>query len=198
MNTDEINVYRRCRKTIFEMLEDRGYTINKPKNLNETNEELYSKRDFIDSIINASDDEENEINVMFFFDKMGIAPIKDILEHVAEKEMDHVIIVSREKYTSHATSHIKYTSKTEKIHIEPFLMESLLYNITHHSLQPNSVELIKNKEEIKKIYKTFGMDKNSCRNIKVSNPFNKYYDGRVGQIYRVINKGGRLEYVSVV
>lgn len=203
MELSKIQAYRQIRKTIYEMLSDRKYQITQPNNLNETDETLVSRFDMKKSKIVGVNDNNEEICVLFVFDKIGIKEGQDIISYLIEEEIEHVIVVASE-YTPQGSKLFKkgsYDIDNEyemDIEIEMFTMERLLYNITKHQYQPKKIELIKDKKIINEVYKTFKISKAKNINIALSDPINKYYNGKSGDMYKVLFKGGRLEYVTVL
>lgn len=210
MNISPITQFKQVRVTIFEMLKDRGYDIIQPANLIETDNDIKDVMDIgnSDDNIIIGKSSFDTIYVYFFFEKFGIKQANDIIEILHENEYEHAMIVSTENITSFASKLFKppitYMDETSKenitlnLEIELFTMDRLLYNITKHSYQPKKITLIKDIQEIKFVYKTFNINKKKNMNICITDPINRYYNGKSGEMYKVEYKGGRIDYVTII
>lgn len=204
MEVSDTILYANARKTIYEMLTDRGYEIINKKE-KETELELKNIMTFEESIIRGTNGDES-ISVYFVFDKIGVKDATDIIKFLVNDECKHAMLICKEGYTpcSYKLFNKPVLSVAENkdqpvdIEIEVFLMDNVMYNITKHIYQPKHIKLIKDKATIKKVYKTFNINKAKNININLTDPINKYFNGKSGDMYKVHHQGGRIEYVTVI
>jgi DNA-directed RNA polymerase subunit H (RpoH/RPB5) len=193
--------FKMSRKTVIEMLLDRKYKIIKPIKtdiyVEENTKELYTIMNFDDSLIVGENDIE-KIYVYFIFAKIGIKIANSIIDKILKGEMQHTILVCRGGYTTFAEQTIKTTCKEQKVDIELFLQDKLLYNITKNFTQPQKIEHVNDKKRIKLLLQTLSIKKKQGLLIQSNDPLNKYYHGKVGEMYKVTTRGGQLDYYNIV
>lgn len=178
---EKINI---CRKTILEMLNDRGYNITEYLNndkidilsLNQIKEEYIKNNCKI--IVNKNKDDK--ICVLFYDEKIGIEMMKEIINNIIYKDkIYHLILVIREKLTSFAKKQLNYIPSNSEI--EVFLQHNTLFNVTHHVKVPKH-ELISEPEKIKEIIDIYGKN---LPKISKSDKVCQYYNGKIGEIFKI-------------
>jgi len=201
MEVQPVIDFKKSRKTVMEMLLDRKYKITHPIKtdvyIEENTNKLYTIMNFEDSLIIGTDEEGKKIHVYFIFSKIGIKVANSIIDKIIKDEITHTILVCRGGFTTFAEQAIITSCKKNNFDIELFLQDKLLYNITRHFTQPK-IEHIKDEETIKLLYKTLNIKKKQGLIILSSDPINKYYYGKTGEVYKVTKRGGQIDYYSIV
>lgn len=201
MEVQPVIDFQISRKTVIEMLLDRKYQITHPFNsdtyINENTKELYNMMNFEDSLIIGTK-EEKKIHVYFLFDKVGIKFASTIIDTILKEEYKHVILVCRGGFTTFAEQTIRESSKKHEINIETFLQSKLLFNCMKNFTQPLSIEHITDKNTIKLLHQTLGIKKKQNLLIQSSDPVNKYYYGKPGEMYKVMTRGGKIDYWNII
>jgi len=201
MEVQPVIDFKKSRKTVIEMLLDRQYKIIHPIKTNEYVEEdankLYTIMNFDDSLIIGQNDTE-DIHVYFIFSKIGIKVATSIVDKIIKNDIKHTILVCRGGFTTFAEQTIKSSSKEHNIDIETFLQDKLLFNIMKNETQPQRIEHIKDNNKIKLLHQTLSIKKKQSLMILSSDPVNKYYHGKPGEMYKVTTRGGKLDYYNIV
>ena len=155
MEAEEIRRAFKVRKTIFEMLYDRGYNVDQV--------ELDTKlEDFkLEMCVGGHANREQmyiyktKINnpndkVMVFFPqepKVGALPLKAIYEKMKREDVYHAIMVAQEGLTSFTKQGvIRMAAEAPPRVVEVFCDKDLLINITKHMLVPKHTVLTKTEK----------------------------------------------------
>lgn len=134
--------------------------------------------------------EKHKVVIFFTLEKVGVEFIKNMITKAEEMEINHIILVSKEKLTAFANKHIlQYPIK-----IEFFLFEELKFNVTTHYLVPQHILL--SHEESQEIIDYYG--KKNLPQIKQTDILSRYFDADIGQIFRIKRKEGGIYYRLVV
>ena len=152
MEADEIRRAFKVRKTVFEMLYDRGYNVDKVEletKLEDFKMEICSggsvNREQM-YIFKTKRDNPND-KIMVFFPqeaKVGAAPLKAIYEKMKEGDVYHAILVAKEALTSFTKQGVmRMASEVPPRVVEVFCDKDLLVNITKHVLVPKHTVLTK-------------------------------------------------------
>lgn len=201
MEVQPVIDFQISRKTVIEMLLDRKYKITNPYSsdtyIEEDTNELYSKMNFEDSLI-VGKKGEKKIQVYFLFEKIGIKFANTVIDTILREEHKHVILVCRGGFTTFAEQTIKDSAKKHQIDIETFLQSKLLFNCMKNFTQPLSIEHITDKNIIRLLHQTLGIKKKQNLLIQSSDPVNKYYHGKPGEMYKVMTRGGKVDYWNIV
>lgn len=156
MNAEEVRRAFKIRKTVLEMLYDRGYNVEKieidakledfkaqfcPDGNNVNREQMHlckAKRN------NPAD------KIMVFFPeeaKVGATPLKAIYDQMKKEDVYHSILVAREGLTSFTKQGVvKMAAETIPRIVEVFCDKELLVNITKHMLVPKHTVLTKSEK----------------------------------------------------
>ena len=186
------NIYKlqKARKTIIEILNDRGYKIKyEAIDLAEEYAENNCK-----IICSHKSDEDKKICILFYDNnnktdsKVGIDIVKDLLKKIDE-DQKHIMLVLSSKITPYALKEVK----KNPVEIEIFYINNIIFNITKHELMPKFTLL--NKSEQDKMIEKF---KNHLPLIKSTDKICHYFNAKPGQIFKIIRKNGDLYYRMVV
>ncbi|KAF6155404.1 hypothetical protein GIB67_019930 [Kingdonia uniflora] len=147
---EEITTLFRVRRTVLQMLRDRGYLVgNSEINMNRADfiakfgETI--KRDDL-TILKAKPDNPTDQVYVFFpeEEKIGIKSVKNYIARMKNDNVFKAILVVR-KVTPSAKKGIQELSATYQINF--FEEEELLVNITHHELVPQH-QVLSNEEKL--------------------------------------------------
>jgi DNA-directed RNA polymerase subunit H (RpoH/RPB5) len=195
MNLEEKQFLFKARKTVIEMLNDRGIIVPETENI--TFEELSVKYNTnnLDIYIN---DEEKNINIYVHFHNevksFSKADLKNIMQKIISKYNDEnikLILILKEKENSTVS---KELSKDAYKNVEIFLRKNMQFNITHHDYVPKHIILTVDEENelLEKYYTTKG----KLPKIPRTDPIAKYYNMKSEQICKIIRKSPEVgEYI---
>ncbi|KAL3845577.1 hypothetical protein ACJIZ3_002980 [Penstemon smallii] len=189
MSDQEITRLHRVRKTLMQMLRDRGYLVGdfeiemtKNEFLDKYGENM-KKEDLTISKSLLSDDSEKIY--VFFLDKLPKLGIDIVREYIGRMEKDGVpraILVVQQKLTRIAWTHIGETST--KFHLEVFQEFELLINVKEHVLVPEHQLLT--PEEKKTLLERYTLKENQLPRIQATDPIARYYGLKRGQVVKII------------
>ncbi|KYQ89405.1 hypothetical protein DLAC_11805 [Tieghemostelium lacteum] len=181
------------RKTILQMLSDRGYLVN-PLELEQTKEEF--KRSFAPDGQNISreamtifyvkkKDPTKQIYVFFPEDpKVGVKPIRKYVEMMKERQVARAIIVVQQNITAFAKQALNEFSQAKNIQLEQFNEAELLINITHHQLVPKHTLLA--KEEKSELLQRYKMRESQLPRIQLNDPIARYFGLERGDVVKIV------------
>ena len=107
--------------------------------------------------------------------------IRDVVQDLKEKGIDHAIIVLKADITSFAANSFK---NFKSVHIEHFNMRDVMYNITKHVMVPKH-ELL-TKKEIQDLKQQLRIRTLSClKKIRYNDPICRYFDAKLGNVFRI-------------
>ncbi len=194
MQAEEIN-YRlwRVRKTVFQMLHDRGYQVAE-RYLDESKEQFEqywreilarggNRNELVILVARKSD--PNDQIIVFFPDEnkpVGVKPIRVLAEKMEEKKLGHAILVVQQKLTAFARSAIQEMGP--KFEIEVFHESELIVNVTKHVLVPEHVPLT--AEEKKSLLNRYKVKENQLPRIQQTDPVARYFGLKKGQVVKII------------
>ena len=137
---------------------------------------------------------DNGDKVIVFFtaenEKVGVEYVKNVIAKTEEMEINHIILISRDKLTPFANKYII----SYPIKIEFFLLKELKFNITKHTLVPKHVLL--DPKESMEIIEYYG--KKCLPQIKKTDIVSRYYNAEIGRIFRIFRNEGGISYRLVV
>ena len=193
MQSEEIN-YRlwRVRKTVFQMLADRGYHVAE-KYLEESKEqfeqywrEILSRggnRNELVILVTKRSDPNDQV-IVFFPDEnkpVGVKPIRVLTEKMEERKLSHAILVVQQKLTAFARTAIQEMSP--KFEIEVFHESELIVNVTKHVPVPEHVPLT--NEEKKSLLERYKVKENQLPRIQQTDPVARYFGMKKGQVVKI-------------
>lgn len=185
---DEITRIYYVRRTIIQMVVDRGYLVSSQLK-SETLEEFktrYGEETQIRSrlllLLQKKDDPTDQLFVFFPEDaKVGMKPIKSYCEKMKEEDVKRAIIVVKQGMTSYAKQAL---AAFPNYKLEQFNETELLVNITQHQLVPKHIRLT--QEEKKKLLEKYKLESSQLPRIQVNDPVARYYGLERGEVVKII------------
>lgn len=185
----------RARRTVLEMLDDRGYAV-----LNTAEDLLKSRADFAAEFASRNNDREqltilrqkrgnpaDQIYVFFPEEKrgkaVGIGVIAEKAKRLESEGVHAAIFVLQSGLTTFAKNTIDKVAVGSNIRIETFNENDLLVNITHHSLVPRH-ELM-TEEERKSLLIRYQLKESQLPRIQRSDPVARYYGLKHGDVVKI-------------
>jgi DNA-directed RNA polymerases I, II, and III subunit RPABC1 len=200
-----MRVYR-ARKTVCEMLVDRGFIVD-DQDLKQRSDELRERlhidhdssfgasvsidsRSKLQFIAPRRENPTDNIIVFFPTDKLGIKTVKEYVETMQNHGICHAIIVTQNQSTAQARKALEQcaiplpNSSAPVLCFEKFQEAELQINITRHVLVPKHEVLSENeKREVMSKYK---LQLSQFPRIMKDDPVARYYGMTVGQLVKII------------
>ncbi len=180
----------RARRTILQMLRDRGYMVDST-DVDESEEGFFEKftpspqRDALTLLVQKRDDPTDSIFVFWPMDpKVGVKPIKRYMERMNEEQVKRAIMVVQQNLTAFAKQALSEIQAQEGLTIEQFQESELLVNITEHVLVPQHMVLTKEEKII--LLQRYKMKEGQLPRIQLSDPVSRYYGLARGQVVKII------------
>mmetsp|Transcript_3081 Transcript_3081/g.5417 ORF Transcript_3081/g.5417 Transcript_3081/m.5417 type:complete len:213 (-) Transcript_3081:154-792(-) len=190
---DEVTKIWRVRKTVFQMLHDRGYFVS-DKSLEEKKEDFEKQwkeaseqgqgRERFLILVNHTRISERQL-IVFFPDenkRVGVKPIRILAEKMDERNIREAILVVKQPLTPLARTAIQEASA--KMRIEVFSENELIVNITKHELVPQHVPL--SEEEKQQLLNRYKMKPSQLPRIQVTDPVARYFGMQREQVMKII------------
>ncbi|KAL6012742.1 DNA-directed RNA polymerases II 24 kDa polypeptide (RNA polymerase II subunit 5) [Asimina triloba] len=186
---DEIENLFRIRKTVLEMLRDRGYLVLDPEmqmTLAEFRAKFaegdHIKREDLSILKEKPEDDRDKIFVFYSDEpKLGAKNLKTYISRMKEENVSKAIIITQKNLTPYAKKAIAEFSS--KFAVEPFQESELLVNITHHHLVP--VHQLLNSEEKKAMLQHYALKERQLPRILVTDPIARYYGLKRGEVVKI-------------
>lgn len=188
MELDPITLLYRVRKTVLQMLKDRGYIVSEKK-LAETKQEFQESyngsRDSLNTLAKKrkAEDGDDEAKIFVFFpdnDKLNSDTIKQISLMMLQHNVYNSIIV----YKSTTQISRRELEELKPCEIELFQQSELLVNITEHELVPK--HLVLSESEKHELLKKYRVKDSQLPKIQVEDPIAKYYGVKRGQVMKIV------------
>jgi len=120
----------------------------------------------------------------------------DLIKFMNGEKLRIIII-----YNSYNVKNDKFDNKFEKFsvdleYLEVFQVHKMSINIINYIYQPKYILL--NNEQIKLLYKTYDTSYILIGSICINDPINRYYNGRKGNVYKIIRPEGNIYFRKVI
>jgi len=174
------NNLKKSRKTIIEMLSDRGYNVSKYLDDISLDE---IKTSYAKTNINIILD-SGKINTIFWDEPLNISKINKHIIKLKKKELNFVILILGR---SNINDEITISQERNlniifgNINYEIFYIDEIVFNVTKHHYVPKHILL--NENESKIIYDAYG---HNLPLIDKTDIIARYYGGKIGNIFKII------------
>ncbi|KAL0224194.1 hypothetical protein P9112_003584 [Eukaryota sp. TZLM1-RC] len=183
--TEESSRLFRVRKTVLQMLNDRGYRVL-PEDLEESIEDFRSKFGDTPSregltLLHSHSVTNSQIFVFFpTDDKLGQKAVREYVNKMKGESVEHGIFVVKEGLTPSAKSSLS----TQGVRLEAFTEGQLLVNITEHELVPQHIPL--SKEEKGTLLQRYKLKENQLPRILIDDPVARHFGLIRGDVVKII------------
>jgi len=180
----------KIKKTLSELLNDRGYEVS-DEDLFMTFDQFVTKygpspnRVELTTKTHHRNDTEDKIYAFFPKEpKVGVANIREFYEIMLNEQVKKCIMIVRYKLSPQAKQAIRETSKMGKMKMELFQEEELMFNITNHMLVPRHI-LLSQQEKIA-LLKKYKLKDTQLPRLLFTDPVCRYYAFQPGQVIKII------------
>lgn len=185
----------RARRTILQMLLDRGYAVL------ETEEDLLMPRDEFEkqfaahsynreslTMLRQKRDDESDQLYVFFPEEVrgklvGVQPIVERLKRMQADGVNAAIHVLQTGLTTYAKNHIDRLAAAVEGKLETFNENDLLVNITQHKLVPKHE--VMSDEEKRALLRRYKLKESQLPRIQRSDPIARYYGLQHGHVVKI-------------
>jgi DNA-directed RNA polymerases I, II, and III subunit RPABC1 len=199
----EISRMFRIRRTILELLRDRGYIVlDNEQDLEMTRDEFSQRfiaangsRESLTMLKQKADDPNDQIYVFFPEEakgkSVGVKPITAKVDRMERDRIDRAIMVLQTGLTPHAKQAVERLSAGQRLRMEVFFENELLVNITRHILVPTHE--VMSEEDKRALLKRYKLKESQLPRIQRSDPIARYYGLVPGMVVKIT----RPRYVLV-
>ncbi|GAQ85816.1 DNA-directed RNA polymerase II subunit 5 [Klebsormidium nitens] len=195
MDDEVVTKLYRVRKTVLQMLNDRGYLVL-DEELSQTKDDFREKfgddpkKD--DLTMSKKKSDSGEQILVFFPDaksdgsssgKVGVKQIKEYVEVMKRGDIRRAIMVVTDNLTPFAKSCLGEIA-SKGYTIEVFQESELLVNISHHVLVPKHYVL--SNEDKKALLERYTVKETQLPRMQVSDPIARYFGLTRGQVVRIV------------
>ena len=181
----------KSRKTIIEMMEDRGINMDKFKqySINEI-ELMLNNHPKANKDISPIDISLDHVLIKYILHppKIRVSNIISLIDTLIEdlKEGDTLIFIGIEKLTSEDVLEEYFDTiySKNKIFVQYFNLDTLTFNVTHHNMVPKHT-LLSEEESTSLVKSLYISDKTKLPKINKTDPISKYYGIKKGDIFRI-------------
>ncbi|EPS63208.1 hypothetical protein M569_11577 [Genlisea aurea] len=189
MEQQQIARLYRIRKTMMEILKDRGYIVadseiemTKPQ-FDERYGENVKREDLL--ILRGRCSDPADRIYVFFPDepKVGVKQIKTYTMKMKEEGIHNAILVVQQNLTPIARTCITETISSV-FRLEVFQEAELMFNVTHHVLVP--AHRVMSPEEKESLLEKYTVKETQLPRIQITDPIARYYGMKRGQVVKII------------
>ena len=194
-----LNKLTQSRKTIFEMMELRGFSYDKYKEytsveldimLKNMNSKLNYETMPLDMICDHTDIDDKKCVIKYVLSRVRVSNLKnfigDLIEYDMVKPNDDLIFIVKDKINNLESFYSLFDAflETNKIFIQVFSIDNLIRNITTHDLVPDMrIVSQQEKDDIKEKYDIDNM--NNIAIILKSDPAAMFYGVKSGDLVEI-------------
>ncbi|KAH6818722.1 Eukaryotic rpb5 RNA polymerase subunit family protein [Perilla frutescens var. hirtella] len=187
--TVESHRYYLARKTLLEMLRDRGFAVPNCE-IEVSLEDFRSKHGpspDVDGLrISSLHKDDPSIKALVLFCEPGIVKvnvIRGITARIVQEGLNRLILVVQSKITSQASKAVELLP----FKVEIFQITDLLVNVTKHELKPKHQVLTNAEKE--KLLKKFSIEEKQLPRMLQKDAIARYYALEKGQVVKVTYSG---------
>lgn len=190
-----MNILFKSRKTIFELLSDRGYSeISQPTMTREEFQEWAGSKSISEIKQQMTLEAKGSRGIVLVYwpesPKLTSHECTNLVFMMRTRNIDHAIVIIEDSVTHHTKNTLRM-GKQDGLLIEVFTLQEMQFNVSHHKWVPK--HQICSPEEKKKIMKTYAADRHQIPNIKTSDAMARYLGIRKGQMVRIIRDSDVME-----
>lgn len=181
---DEYYTLFKVRKTVFRMLEDRGYRVFREPEMDEYDKfkDKFKLRE--DLVIMAGKEDGERIYVEFSNkEKVSLDTIKDIGLRLFNQKLRNGILIAKGTFTPICKQAILEMVDAD-IYLEAFEEKDLIVNITEHELVPKHIIL--SNEDKEQLLKKYKLTQNQLPKILLGDPISKYLGLKRYQVVKIV------------
>ncbi|RVD92252.1 DNA-directed RNA polymerases II and IV subunit 5A like [Tubulinosema ratisbonensis] len=179
------------RRTILEMLRDRGYTVP------DTDISM-TYTEFSNTFVNPGQLEQvyksSDKQILVYFSeeqKLSVKNVRVILDNAKQHNLTNIIIACVEGYSPQVIDLLK---EYKEINVEIFKENELLFNVTKHELV--SKHRIMSEKEKKEFLEKIRVKEEQLPQIMIDDVVARYYGAKKGDLFEIIRKSetGEISY----
>ncbi|KAH0674613.1 hypothetical protein KY284_025700 [Solanum tuberosum] len=188
LSEDELTRLYKVRKTMMEMLNDRGYLVEEFEIKMSKQEFLQKygvnmKRQDLEILKAKLNNDEKKIYVFFPEGaKVGVKEMRPYAERLRQEEISQAIFVVQQKLTPKSLQFISEVSTM--LHLEVFQEAELVVNVKDHAIVPEHQPLT--NAEKKSLLERYTVKESQLPRIQFNDPIARYYGLNRGQIVKII------------